>query len=259
MSHFAPVAPIQVLEAMYEDSPHTFGCYHLLLAHHTAEYEDRFRALFQQIADDGVISPEIIMDNSVVETGGYVDFDLMMRATAVVSDYGLDVIPVLPDVMGEGIPTRAAVEADYHKWHEEMPATGFMAVCQGEDWEDFVASVELFSDRDVFPKISVLGLPRWLVKTLGTRIQAVEYAATNKETRQRIHLLGYSDDMLDDFSCSHHPGVHGIDSAVPLRYPDYFDFCVDPGKRPEDWFDTAEFNATMFTNLNFARHAHGLK
>src|SRR5690348_6161541 len=141
MAAFAPVAPIQVLEAMYQYEPKkAFGDYHLLLAHHTIDYADRFRGLFRRIAADGIIHPTIIMHNSVVECGGYVDFDMMYRACHVVADEGIDVIPVLPDVMGKGEQTRHATLNAYPKWAKEIPCAGFMAVCQGINWDDFCES-----------------------------------------------------------------------------------------------------------------------
>lgn len=255
MSHFAPVAPIQVLEAMYEESPRTFGEYHLLLAHHTVAEEQRFRELFRRVAVDAEIGPLVIMDNSVVETGGYVDFDLMVRATSIVADYGITTIPVLPDVMGDGQATRRAVEEAYFAWSLEMPGDGFMAVCQGKDWEDYTESVAAFVNPD-YDKIVMLGIPRVLVGTLGTRHDAILHAGVHVREGQKLHMLGYSDDMRDDLQYSRLPMVHGIDSAVPLRYNGFFTFGVDPGKRPEDWFETAEFTRLMHTNLEFARGAH---
>lgn len=255
MAHFAPVAPIQVLEAMYSDSPDTFGRYHLLLAHHTVEYETRFRALFSRIASDDIIAPYVIMDNSVVECGGSVDFGMMMRATAAIADHCDAVFPVLPDVMGDGEATRAAVQECYSTWDKTMPGAGFMAVCQGKNWDDYEASLALFASPE-FETIEILGIPRILVKTLKTRELAVYRATRSKRPQQYIHLLGYSDDMIDDVYCSKLEGVHGIDSAVPLRYEDDFTFKVDPGPRPESWMETAEFTQLMHSNLNFARHTH---
>jgi hypothetical protein len=255
MARFAPVAPIQVLEAMYDDSPETFGDYHLLLAHHTAQYEERFRALFRRIAEEGKIDPIVIMDNSVVETGGFVDFGLMIRATEVVADYIPNVIPVLPDVMGDGAATREVVGKDYRRWVEEMPGVGFMAVVQGANWDDYLESLYHFTSGN-YGIIEFLGIPRVLVETIGTREDAVLRAVAQKGHTQRIHLLGYSDNMVDDLKCSQMEGVFGIDSAVPLRYPDNFTFSVDAGKRPEDWFETAEFTRLMQQNLEFVRGAH---
>lgn len=257
MSAFAPVAPIQVLEQMYGYSPKVFGEYHLLLAHHTVEHLARFEALFAKIAADGLIHPIIIMDNSVVECGGYVNFDMMHEACSAISDSGHDVFPVLPDVMGNGQETREATLEAYSKWERDMPCAGFMAVAQGAFWDDYCSSVELFSNRARFPLMEFIGVPRVLVKTLGTRrnatTKAIKYAQAND---MKVHLLGYSDQTYDDLDCSRMPGVHGIDSAVPLRVPGKFKWGDDDGPRPEDWFEMAQLNPQMLENLTLVRAAH---
>ena len=257
MSEFAPVAPIQILEQLYDHHPRVFGEYHLLLAHHTVQEESRFRSLFERIAADGEIHPLVIMDNSVVECGGYVNFDMMQQACAAIADAGHDVIPVLPDVMGKGQETREATLEAYRRWEREIPHAGFMAVCQGINFDDFCSSVELFSNRARFPHMEFLGVPRFLVKTLGTRKSAVHHALHHaSRASMSIHLLGYSDQTWDDLSCSQIPGVRGIDSAVPLRVPRQFQFGLDDGPRPSDWFETAQVNPQMLANLGYVRQQH---
>jgi hypothetical protein len=258
MAHFAPVAPIQVLEQIYEHHPKVFGEYHLLLAHHTVAEAERFRRLFERINADGVIHPTVIMDNSVVECGGYVDFNMMQQAVGIINDSGIDVIPVLPDVMGKGQETREATQEAYAKWANEISCAGFMAVCQGENWDDYCTSVELFSRRAKFPLMEYIGVPRILVKTLGTRKRATPIALKHsQQSGIKVHLLGYSDETYDDLFCSQIPGVEGIDSAVPLRVEGQFRFGGEDGPRPKDWFDTASFNPQMGANLGFVRHQHG--
>lgn len=254
---FAPVAPIAVLEAMYDHHPKVFGEYHLLLAHHTVEHYTRFERLFHKIASDGIIHPLVIMDNSVVECGGYVNFDMMQKACSTISNQGHDVIPVLPDVMGKGFATRLATFDAYERWHNEIPHAGFMAVCQGADWDDFCYSCEYFANRIDYPHIEFLGVPRVLVKTLGTRRHATQHAISMaQKADMQVHLLGYSDLTYDDLTCSQIPGVRGIDSAVPLRVPRKFVFGGEDGPRPKDWFETAEFNPQMGANLAYVRTQH---
>jgi hypothetical protein len=254
MAKFAPVAPIQVLEQLYEHSPETFGEYHLLLAHHTVQYKDRFKALFERIYRDGRIYPTVIMDNSVVECGGYVDFDMMMTACQAIADNCL-LVPVLPDVMGKGPETREASLEAYSRWTREMPCDGFMAVCQGADLQDYHQSLDLFANKTRFGMVSYLGIPRILVHTLGSRHKAV-LDAVERTDQHLLHLLGYSDDMQDDLVCSRHPDIEGIDSAVPLRVDGPFSFDIHVAPRPEDWFDQAEVNKNMLMNLQYARSAH---
>lgn len=256
MGKFAPVAPVQVLEGLYGYSDQTFGSYHLLLAHHTVDEEDRFRALFRRIHNETpTLNPTIIMDNSLVELGGAVDFQMLSDAVEVITEVCEEatVIPVLPDVMGDGAETRRAVEDAYDRWSEFMPGNGFMAVCQGASWDDFQESVDMFADQDAFPEITWLGIPRKLVETLGTRKDAVAYALAASNGRHEIHLLGFSDNMVDDYACAKLPGVAGIDSAVPLRVESQFTLDMKVPPRPPEWFDEAECSPRVIANLNRAR------
>jgi hypothetical protein len=260
MSEFAPVAPIQVLRGMYRDDPQLFGEYHLFLAHHTVEKAVEFTELFQQIQHDGVIFPTVIMDNSVVECGGYVSLDMMKKAVDAIDTGCCSIIPVLPDVMGRGAETREAVLEAYEKWANELPVAGFMAVCQGETLEDYEASLRLFTQRGRFPYMEYVGIPRKLVELIGSREEAVKLAVKYAlPANINIHLLGYSDNTEDDLNCSRMVGVKGIDSAVPLRVDSAFQFGRDYPPRHPEWFNHANYSMHMASNLRFVRRAHGLQ
>lgn len=257
MTKFAPVAPIQVLEGLYRVSPELFGNYHLLLAHHTKEHLQRFYDLFRKIYLDDIIRPTVIMDNSVVELGGAVDFNMIMAATECIIDANENatVMPVLPDVMGDGEATRIAMGAVYPEWSLKMPGNGFMAVCQGKDLDDFKKTVNYVYES--LPEVEWLGIPRYLVGLVGSRIGAIEWLQeTGIIDEFNIHLLGFSDDMCDDHGCAHLEGIDGIDSAVPLRISVPFTreyLHAIPEKRPEDWFEKASVTPLMEANLRAAR------
>jgi hypothetical protein len=250
MPKFAPVAPIQVLEDLYDRGPQILGDYHLLLAHHTVDKHDRFRALFELVQEDGNLFPFVIMDNSLIELGNSVDFDMVRTAVNIIKDACpcATVVPVLPDVYG------AVIEADYPRWVHEMPGDAFMAVVQGKDRGDYMTTLDLVVEPE-FSRIQWLGIPRKLVEDIGTRKEAVEAAMALKRPDQQIHLLGFSDNMQDDLESLHITrGVTGIDSAVPLRV-DLFDIRLTPSPRPKDWFETAEVTDQMLANLRAARIA----
>lgn len=252
MPKFAPVAPIQILEGLWAHSPDTFGDYHLLLAHHTVAHEKRFNDLFREISKSGY-QATVIMDNSIVELGDAVDLDMICRAVDTVQFEGIDVIPVLPDVMGQGEETRQAVKEAYPIWEKEMPCdSGFMVVCQGNDFQDYLTSLHMFADLAEFPMIEVLGVPRVLTKDIGSRIRPALSAAKYTETH-RIHFLGFSDNVIDDIDSVKCVPSSGIDSAVPLRLREVFTEFCDAGKRPSDWFETAQVDNTMISNLERAR------
>jgi hypothetical protein len=149
MPKFGPVAPIQVLEGLFAHDTTTFGDYHLLLAHHTVAHSKRFRDLFEHVGNVALNTGKevtVIMDNSIVELGDAVDMQMISDAVNAISFPGIKVYPVLPDVMGEGDATRRAVDSSYDAWHGSMPGEGFMAVCQGENYQDYLESLHYMVD-----------------------------------------------------------------------------------------------------------------
>jgi hypothetical protein len=255
-AEFAPVAPIQILEEMVKtDMKHLFGSYHLFLAHHTATNEERFTSLIDRAFAEYYSEPTFIMDNSVVELGGAVDDDMIAKATTavIVPKRHAQVIPVLPDVMGDGDATlEMSVEA-YHRWEKGgMPGTGYMLVAQGPTWDGFTNLVDSLIVKPGFPKITHIGIPRVLRKTMETRWLAVQYMKM-VAPHVKIHLLGFSDDIFDDIHCARLGGVAGIDSAVPVRY----DGVLTPasGTQPRDpkWFDEGTLTHWGSKNIRAVR------
>lgn len=252
MTFFAPVGPIQILEGLHAAG--TLGNYHLLLAHHTLEHKARFTDLFARL--DGSTDEDItvIMDNSIVELGASASFDAVAEATQCIVNASsrITVIPVLPDVMGKGKDTRDAVEEAYPLWAREMPGDGLMAVAQGDSFDDYMASLAMFTNIKNFPGITWIGVPRFLHKTCGSRVPAAMEVSKYAHTH-RVHLLGFCDDVRDDLGAAAIPGITGIDSAVPLRVREAFTELVDAGARAPDWFDKAQVDSLMLANLNSCR------
>lgn len=258
-AEFGPVAPIQILEGLYNYGPQMFGAYHLLLAHHTIEKEEEFRALFKRIDQekhfgDGELT--IIMDNSIVELGDAVSAATVAHAVSIIEDSCecARIYPVLPDVMGDGEATRIAIRDSYDQWTRIVGGHGFMAVCQGETLDDFRETLELVTSSE-YPEITWVGVPRILVPQIGSRWQATHDAIA---TDKCVHLLGFSDDMEDDFACARLEGVSGIDSAVPLRCPDVFTPYITTEKRDPNWFNDAVVTPHMISNLTEARRYIGV-
>lgn len=257
MARFAPVAPIQVLEGLAHHSREAFGDYHLLLAHHTVEHPKRFQQLFarvSQLLEKANADPiTVIMDNSIVELGGAVDDSMIREAVELVRNPKIRVIPVLPDVMGNGVQTREMSRDAYIRWVEsDMPGDGFSVVCQGVDFQDYQESLVMFGNQAIFPLIRMLTIPRILTKLEGSRVRAAIRMRDYMETHE-IHLLGFSDNISDDIDSAAVLPTAGIDSAVPLRIMDVFSEFIDAGKRPPDWFEQAQLSARMLDNLNIAR------
>lgn len=259
MAQFAPVAPIQILEAL--QTQQVLGRYHLLLAHHVLEHPERFRALFQNIS-----GATIIMDNSIVELGASQNEDKVLEACKAIQDqasFPNYIIPVLSDVMGDGAATRELAHASYEWWGNAMknlvsPLYSMMVVAQGDSWEDFTKTVDYFLLSDKFPSIGYVGVPRKLTEILGTRQLAIQYIDAVRPDIG-VHLLGFSDDVTDDVICAQHPGVEGIDSAVPIRYSHsqtgatLYTPSSEIPPRPADWFELGKYDSAIYTNLQNMR------
>lgn len=254
-NHFAPVAPIQVLEGMWAAGPEVFGDYHLLLAHHTVAHKARFSDLFKAIADTGHPCT-VIMDNSIVELGDAVGPEMVAEAVAQVRHGDILVHPVLPDVMGDGEATRQAIHDSYDEWTDTVGGDGFMAVCQGSEIHDYFDTLEMVTNRTLYPHIDVIGIPRVLTKIVGSRVKAA-LAARRFVGSHKVHFLGFSDNITDDIDAVKIIRGSGIDSAVPLRYREVFTEFIDAGKRPSDWFETAQIDRLMIDNLQEARRIFG--
>lgn len=258
MARFAPVAPVQVLRGLYDYSPRTFGDYHLLLAHHTVDKSQEFTELFRKIYsdhDEATRQPTIIMDNSLVELKTAVDLPMVEDAVRIVQEGhpSAGVYAVLPDVMGDGPATISATEAAHEEWASKLPC-GLMAVAQG-------ATLDLFEStllRLLHLDIDIIGIPRILVAQHGSRQPAIKLAREILPAGIRLHLLGFSDNMVDDLqSTALLNPYEGIDSAVPLRINAKFDPGMVPEQRDPTWFDTAEVNPQMIENLQIVRSAIG--
>lgn len=253
MTKFAPVAPIQVLEGLWAAGPEAFGDYHLLLAHHTVEHKARFKALFETIANSGHTCT-IIMDNSIVELGDAVGPQMVAEAVeAVDQGENLQVYPVLPDVMGDGNATREAISSAYDEWNATIGGNGFMAVAQGRNLHDYMHSVDELTNLELYPEISIIGIPRVLTKLIGSRVRPALYAKATVKAEHQIHFLGFSDNITDDIDAAKVIPSAGIDSAVPLRFREVFTEFAQPGARPTDWFETAQIDKLMLNNLEEAR------
>jgi hypothetical protein len=254
MAEFAPVAPIQILEALKEDR--TLGQHHLLLAHHVLEYPDRFKELFSR--PYGPYS--IIMDNSIVELGDAASDAKVKEACDALGYSSLrKIYPVLTDVMADGPATIKASTESYDWWMENnLDGYPLFVVLQGNDWKTFTETADHFLLESGFERIKMVGIPRVLTKHLGTRWKAIEYVHAIRPDLL-IHLLGFSDDVTDDIVCGNHPAVMGIDSAVPLRYSysstetGFYTPTAEIPKRPEDWFEKGEYNDHVAINLDKAR------
>ena len=248
MTKFAPVAPIHILKELNDRK--VLGRYHLLLAHDILAHEDEYAEIFRNQTH-----LHVILDNSLIELGHAVSIDVIREAADIVS---ANVI-VLPDTQHDAKATVDDCTEAYDKWTTSLNKMGledwsFMYVPQGETLQEFAwAAHELHSDHR-FPRIGWWGVPRNLVSIpeIASRRKAVTLCNINNSNR-KIHMLGFSDDLIDDFTVAVRSGcVNGIDSAVPLRAASLqveMSLAIELPPRG-DWWDNVKFDPMMIENID---------
>lgn len=250
MAKFAPVCPAHIAKGLEEDR--ALGNYHLLLAHDILKHPEEYRKLFNSM--NGVK----ILDNSVIELGAAVDIKVIAEAAAVVC---ANVI-VLPDILLDGKQTVIDCKKAYVEWRPILDKAlgssnwSYMIVPQGKTRAEFAECAEAFAD---LAYIGWWGIPRnYNIHGLGSRRDAIDIC-TAIDPQNEIHLLGFSDDIVDDVLSACKDEVSGIDSAVPIR-------AASAGMRmsmnlPElgkrgDWWDDPKttYDQQMATNCSLIRN-----
>lgn len=210
MTRFAPVAPPQLLRSMHQVGNFLVGRYHLLLAHDVVAQPKAYKNLLPDASF-------VVMDNSMVELGHPVSWDFMQEAINTVKSNVL----VLPDVYGDAEATVELSAEAAHKWNlreVDGEPQWFMAVPQGRTLQEYEACAAALAK---LPRVKFWGCARTVTKDFGSRKEAVAILVKNPPRAHRfgplIHLLGFSDNLLDDIGCARLPHILGIDSAVPVR------------------------------------------
>jgi hypothetical protein len=237
MAKFAPIASLAMMKSL--DEKDLLGDYHLLLAHKILEDPQGWGSFFQRrLTERG--EDFIIMDNSLIELGRPLSVQEVVNAAVHVA---ADCI-VLPDKLTDMSQTFEMSKAAMQE---------YTAVCR--DWFDFLGVVQ-GKTEDEYMKCAeglvglgchYLSIPRVTKEVLGSRVFITERIIS--EFGKDIHLLGFSDDLIDDLATanmfskreSFPVGVIGIDSSEPLRMGCAFKrintFPRVCPRRPEDWLD----------------------
>lgn len=254
MAFFAPVCPPRNL--MHLQQHQKFGNYHLWLAHDVVAKKDEYVQILRKVLEHNPYKQAtIIMDNSLIECGMSVDNEMVADACNIVkkeaNKTGIKVIPVLADVLGEAEKSFYTSVECAHQWdkHPILSNFNWMYVAQGANQRESMQSGELFlktSPDKIAPKIEMLSVPRKLAQLCGSRIEATWFLSRLRP----VHLLGFSDDVVDDVLSSTY--AHGIDSAVPLRCPTEWNTTKEMGPR-EDWWDNPEKDSShILANYDYA-------
>lgn len=224
MAQFAPVVPLQLAQALQSGNPNkdNLGGYHLLLAHDILDKPRQYQEIYGRARKtfDGSF---FILDNSIIELGKAMEIKEMLAAAAILPP---DCI-VIPDVMGDGAGTRKNAvkfarqyaQAAYAQGTSDVPS--LMGVLQGSNVQDIMETLGVFY---ALPFVEYIGIPRVITKMLGSRMPTLLAMQRSPAIStpaysgfKGYHLLGFSDDIMDDIACCHVPWINGIDSAVLAR------------------------------------------
>lgn len=212
MARFAPVAPVDILCELYMKGGDS---YQLPLAHDVLREPKKYGQLFSTMENEQPYNRTVILDNSVIELGLSVDVGIIREAAEVVRA----TVIVLPDVLLDTDKTIKDCQKAVDEWDKIFTDSTllkftFMMVPQGLNRMDWARCAEAFAGDT---RIGWWGVPRnYNIKGLGSRRDAVEILRAIDSTKS-IHLLGFSDDIIDDVLSARSYGVAGIDSAVPIR------------------------------------------
>ncbi len=249
MAKFAPVCPPKVLRHLRDNG--LMGDYHLLLAHDVVDKEAEYFELFPP--NHGMT---VIMDNSVIELGKAVDLQMVARAAQITSATYI----VLPDTLQDCEQTLFDCTTAVNVWGAFFEEAldhdwSFMFVPQGNTLREWVYCLETFHE-EYHKQVGIWGIPRILTDTPGieTRSKAIQVFQKLCEY-ERAHLLGFSDNVLDDMMCASMLRPNdGIDSAVPLRIASYgmkMQMSLDVLPPRGHWWDTVEPNDLMLQNMEW--------
>jgi hypothetical protein len=253
---FAPVAPLHIHRKLADQG--VLGDYHLLIASEVLKDPKGHRDFWQSRKNQF-----IIMDNGLIELGYSLPGSSIYEAARIV---GASVI-VLPDTIGDKDKTLEESAAAKHVIEQETnDDLNFLGVVQGKDFDEAVlCATELANHIGV----RMLSVPRHFGDSLGSRQELV--VQIRHETQLPIHLLGFSEHMVDDFRSAVLEGVTGIDSAVPIwlgldprreYFPNYIPIRANYGRRPENYWtmDTEDMfviNANVLKVQNWLNAARG--
>lgn len=247
MAKFAPVCPTRIYEGLKRDSLVAFGDYFLLLAHDVLADTKAYEDLFWYRPKESIVH----LDNSVIELGSSVSMHILWNAAEIVQ---ADTI-ALSDVLCDGIATITSTLNAYEqfiKFPTQSRKRQPMIIPQGKDMDDWINCLETCVSVMGTENIPWVGIPRNIVGRIAASRAYLIGFTKGILPNAKIHLMGFSDNIVDDMYCAKIPRVVGIDSAVPMRCTDVFTITSDPGPRG-GWWDTCQYTTRMGVNVLHAR------
>jgi hypothetical protein len=204
---------------------------------------------------DGIV---IMLDNGAFEAEGGKP---LSAETLIQMVYEVDAdILVLPDHMGDPDETLQASRNFWHIWEmhhaegSQSKPVQFMGVVQGQDERQLQRCIRSFCElEEEFETTIMLGLPRWQVDEIDTRIRYRLAEYIQKFAPHAVHLLGMARHypmeeitrIAQDF-----PMVLSMDTSAPYIWTYNGSRLGAPGtesERPADYFNvnTRLFDAKL--------------
>lgn len=230
MAKFAPVVPIGLAQWLKKEG--VLGDYHLLLAHDVLAHPKKYAEVYSDIAEKG---GTVIMDNSLIELGEAMPMDRLSDACHIVNATHL----VMPDKLLDRKATYNMTVEAFDECLEALPMIEPILVIQGQDVHDCVYLFDSYLRLlGGVRKNGTFSVPRAVGNAVGSRRKLCAFV---NEYNGAIHLLGFSNNLLDDVACARMPGVIGIDSTEPIRlalqkgFQMSLDWPANPGPRSDYW------------------------
>lgn len=230
---FAPVAPFHLYQQFLLNGyvPSTV----LLLAHDVVAHAEEYVELFDNPLWNNTT---IFMDNSLVELKKAVDIEMVKDAVDTIGRK--QIVVILPDVMGESIPTTKSTLDAWDSWSWKFREHQQLVVIQGATMQEWLTCAESLAHL----KPEWVSIPRVTENAFGYhRWELIPYI-TALYPDSKIHLLGFSDYIWEDLRAASDPDVYSIDSAVPLRMKTTNILSEKVGPRG-NWWEEAKFDIGM--------------
>lgn len=247
MAVYCPVAPAHILKELIPFREPDYRI--LLLTHEVLKNPKEHRAAM-------AASATVILDNSVVELGtaaSLQDVKAAVRALEPSTHPHLRrLVIALPDVYLDAKKTVESIGDNYPSWGEKLlyeKSVEFMIIPQGQNLHEFTWCAETL--LKIAPAATWIGVPRNLVRNLGTRRDAIAVCRA-LSPHKSIHMLGCSDDIIDDVLCARMYEVDSIDSSVPFRAALSGHELQMSSMRSHDreWWDKIQFNPLCVANFD---------
>lgn len=196
------ICPVNKAYLMYEDSPRV-----MLLTHLVEKYPS--------YVDEALKHADtyIILDNSLIELGGALSMERLIKAAEKVL---ADEI-ILPDVFKDGEATYQSTlkSIEWLREHNLLGRFNLMAVCHGTTEEEFTKCFNRLND---LPEIDVIGIPKVMssmpwVKDRSRKSLKNVFMHSHK----KIHFLGswYNLAELLDLGTDVWNKVRSVDTCLP--------------------------------------------